>query len=352
VTRTASDPEGLKVARAASKGSQDAAASQKWSLRPRQISAQRLGDTKKRQRSDVLSDDQASDFPDDVSTFSAVSAQVPGAASIISDAKASLNTWFSAQEARCQSSLQFPPRRRCSHKMRLHEVYLGREAKVREVLGRRSKTLRSIYREEVRKMRAELAEVQKRQSEEIHGLEAATGARENAAAERKRQILAHQAAMEQARAKLDALSQGRAAARSRKVEAAAESRRRQAAVKQAPISPPAEGPVSPRLVGSRSAKADVPMSPRPVGSRSARAEAPKAVSESRPAVTASAGSSSRPAGLVSEPLQAAPVSPKLPEKPAFVEFVGAPVGKGTKVPSGMWPWPTSDVLTRSRARQL
>ncbi|CAE8705414.1 unnamed protein product [Polarella glacialis] len=193
VTRTASDPEGLKVARAASKGSQDAAASQKWSLRPRQISAQRLGDTKKRQRSDVLSDDQASDFPDDVSTFSAVSAQVPGAASIISDAKASLNTWFSAQEARCQSSLQFPPRRRCSHKMRLHEVYLGREAKVREVLGRRSKTLRSIYREEVRKMRAELAEVQKRQSEEIHGLEAATGARENAAAERKRQILAHQA---------------------------------------------------------------------------------------------------------------------------------------------------------------
>jgi hypothetical protein len=47
-----------------------------------------------------------------------------------------------------------------------------------------------------------------------------------------------------------------------------------------------------------------------------------------------------------------PRSPSVPKCSApFVEFVGPPVGKGSKVPGNMWPWP-SEMMTRSRAKAL
>jgi hypothetical protein len=44
---------------------------------------------------------------------------------------------------------------------------------------------------------------------------------------------------------------------------------------------------------------------------------------------------------------ASPGSPKAP----FVEFVGAPVGKGAKIPTGLWPFPAA-LMTRSRTKAV
>jgi len=59
-----------------------------------------------------------------------------------------------------------------------------------------------------------------------------------------------------------------------------------------------------------------------------------------------------PPSLGSMYVDPAPPSPlDQPSSPTHnIEFIGQPVGKGTKVPSGLWPWPES-VMTRSRSRK-
>jgi len=75
----------------------------------------------------------------------------------------------------------------------------------------------------------------------------------------------------------------------------------------------------------------------------------RVVSGDPPESSASQQANARPARPPPPPRRPKPQQIAQPRLEPVIEFVGAPVGKGTKVPSGIWPWP-QEMMTRSRGR--
>lgn len=212
------------------------------------------------------------------------------------------------------------------------------------------------------------------QEDELRAREAIARAREVRREERERRRRAHEAALAGINARLEALrgapraSPGRppksalkpGTAKSTKSSspaedagigpkttvgasarrfAAAEARQAKGGAKRR--SPPRRSPPRTRRAASAAQDSALPGTPRRGGA------APKG----RP------GKSKRPlfpdeGGIDAEPVEssAGAIDAQLATRPQ-VEFVGAPVGKGTKVPSGFWPWPT-ELMTRSRTKTI
>eukprot|EP00931_Biecheleriopsis_adriatica_P075743 TRINITY_DN49538_c0_g1_i1.p2 TRINITY_DN49538_c0_g1~~TRINITY_DN49538_c0_g1_i1.p2 ORF type:complete len:414 (+),score=95.03 TRINITY_DN49538_c0_g1_i1:59-1300(+) len=347
----------------------------KWSLRPRQLTSGRLLGASKRKRS--KDDDAASHTSGEIQSRSAATFALQQAHSQVTDVEARSVSWHAAQRERCMRLRGAAPWRRYWKKMSLQQAFLSREARVKKALKEREELLRQQWQQEVGKMREELAGLQKQQSEEILAKDTAVDACEAEAKIRKKELRSHEAAVAELRSSIKEAKGGE--------EPEVEEQEMEEAL---PAAAP-KGRAAPKVKSRNMGWSRKPKRGAAVGrSTEVKAARSRVVAEASPEPTrvtsvdvsegAAAGSSGRdlaasPRGTTSprasSPLPAAstptppiqpgsplarspPPSPSVPKASApFVEFVGAPVGKGSKVPSGMWPWPT-EMMTRSRAKAL
>lgn len=225
-------------------------------------------------------------------------------------------------------------------KMRIREVVLKRESRLNAQLQRREAAIRARLLAEVSRLREELRRESRAHDEELLATEEVRGLLEKGKEDRRTQQKAYQAKKAQLLACLEALNRSVAEeeedpfvevepplpleqpAPSKGRQAASEGEKRRPATR-------AKAPIAPSLKrGGQSTRATKALS----GGVTPVLEMPEAVP-----------------GVISPPVNVA--GEVTPELTPFVEYVGAPVGKGMKVPSGLWGMTTTDVMTRGRTRQ-
>lgn len=395
-TVEASASKDSAVPKAAPVSRSDAAS--KWALRPRKLTRGRLqgqGLAPKRKHDEITQDLETASVQSQKTAIASLKKS-----SDVLDAEARSEKYFSLQHSRCMQLVSKAPWRRYWRKMSLHEAFLRREARIRETLQKRESDLRDLWQKEVSAMRTELAELQSQQAEGVKQLQAVQADRQAVTTERRQEEKKYDSAFAELQQKIQDLG-GPAA--TPKVPAKVASKRRAAQKtaprrrnrgwshkpkprKAAPAAPasqtadePAEAPPSPRGPAPAKKPPASPKGPASTKKTGAMLEASPAAKKTTAIMEASppparlpaqngvpdaspmssqrsamSPISPRPGGSQGgSPLaRSPPRSPSVPKCSApFVEFVGAPVGKGSKVPGSMWPWP-SEMMTRSRAKAL
>jgi len=402
-----------KAAKAAPVRAASEWAASKWALRPRKLTRGRLqaqGLAPKRKHDEIMPNTPDLETASWQSNKTAVASLKKS--SEVLEAEARSEKYFSLQHTRCMQLVSKAPWRRYWRKMSIHEAFLRREARIRETLQKRESDLRDLWQKEVSKMRTELDELQSQQAEGVKKLQGVQANRQAITTERRQEEKKYDSAFAELQQKIQALGGPETTTKAPAKDAAKDAPKRNAAQKAAQRRPrnrgwshkpkprkaaqaapasqaadePAEAPPSPK--GPAPAKKP-PASPRGTASTKktgAMLEASPAAKTAKktaammeasppparlPAQNGAPDSSpmSSPRSVMASPQQGGspqggspqggsplarspPRSPSVPKCSApFVEFVGAPVGKGSKVPGSMWPWP-SEMMTRSRAKAL
>lgn len=385
-----------------SDASRSSDASSKWSLRPRKLTRGRLqqaqGLASKRKHDDLMAD------LDTVSLHSQKNAVASlKKSSEILDAEARSKKYFTLQHSRCMQLVVKAPWRRYWRKMSLHEAFLRREERIREALQKRESDLRVLWQKEVSAMRIELADLQSQKAEGVKQLQAVHADRQAVTFQRRQEEKQNDAAVSKLQQQIQDLGgSGETAKVTTKVvpkrsvvqksaprrrnngwSNKPKSRKAPPATQPAPASQPTEAPPSPKVPASPKAAAStkkstaiLEASPAPTKRSGAMIQAspppaklpaqntvpdcsPMGPQRAQTVPDCSPMGSQRSAMSPISPRNAGsplarspPRSPSVPKCSApFVEFVGPPVGKGSKVPGNMWPWP-SEMMTRSRAKAL
>eukprot|EP00930_Biecheleria_cincta_P040321 TRINITY_DN27630_c0_g1_i2.p1 TRINITY_DN27630_c0_g1~~TRINITY_DN27630_c0_g1_i2.p1 ORF type:complete len:451 (+),score=76.97 TRINITY_DN27630_c0_g1_i2:143-1495(+) len=363
----------------------------KWSLRPRKLTRGRLqqaqGQAPKRKHDELMPDLDTVSLHSQKNVLTSLKKS-----SEVLEAEARSKKYFSLQHSRCMQLVSKAPWRRYWRKMSMHEAFLRREERIREALRKRECDLRELWQKEVSAMRIELADLQSQQAEGVKQLQAVHADRQAVTLERRQEEKQHDAAVSDLQQKIQALGGSaesakvlltkvvpnrlaaqKGAPRRRnngwtnkpKPRKAAPARQPASAGQptEAPEAPPyPKGPPSPKAAPStQKSAAMLEASPAPTKRTGVMIEAspPPAKLPAQSVPDCSPMSSQRSAMSPISPRHAGsplarspPRSPSVPKCSApFVEFVGPPVGKGSKVPGNMWPWPT-EMMTRSRAKAL
>jgi len=235
-------------------------------------------------------------------------------------------------------------RRRHRSKLRCQEVVRCREGRLNEWLSRREEGIRSALELEVAILRDKSHECTLVYNEGLLAFEEVKGLYDRAKEDRKVQHKAHKAAVAELRARLEA------------AEEAAEKAAEEDQFEEV------EAPLPTRAVGAGRGRGR----PRPAEAATAGAgkRRPKQADsaallppQAKPRSDSFDPGGASPGGAPHEAVPGAD-SPRSaageasPDVAPFVEYVGAPVGKGMKVPSGLWGISTTDVMTRGRTRQI
>lgn len=305
--------------------------------------------------------------------------------------------WLTIRSGRCAELLHKAEKRshlfRLTKKMRPNEIFLSREDRLLRSVARREAALRQQLGSEVEQLRAELRaerdarerearDARDREDAEQLRQDAEREGRERAAAERQERLRAELRAEREAR-KREALER-QAQLQDHNVEPeedeeeVQEEAEEEVAEEEPPIAAVGRGSrASAAKFPKRAAKAKATAiteatraAPKPKGRQRGKRtynvaadaaadahwqdspdEAPPAPAPASRA--SSAASHASHASHVPSPADARDLRALMGGASPVIEFVGAPVGKGAKVPTGLWSWPTTipaRPVTRSSAR--
>jgi len=287
-------------------------------------------------------------------------------------------SFYINQEKRCRLLNKEQPMRRIYKKMKPSQVYLIRERFIVNVLRERLGPVKEKWKTEIdhldnllseqqaykAEVASELGELEDNEEKTVRKNHAKTEAASKALAARVRKLWQQ---LEQVREEnpgciADDVPRSKALEEVTKGSVPVAPKGR-AAPKLASRLPPSRKSKTAVLgkfaTKSRQPRERSPASPEPersadaAGSNSSPQDAKASKAKNSPMAmspTPAANKEGSPSG--SPVARSPPPSPSVPKASApFVEFVGAPVGKGSKVASGMWPWPT-EMITRSRAKVL
>mmetsp|Transcript_53947 Transcript_53947/g.96587 ORF Transcript_53947/g.96587 Transcript_53947/m.96587 type:complete len:418 (-) Transcript_53947:43-1296(-) len=289
------------------------------------------------------------------------------------DREAKTRAFYASQLKRCDALLKECPRRRIWKKMTPCKVFLHRESFIRIVLKKRTQETKKLRDAEIAELRNKLGEERNKRSEVLRHKakedpEQAHQKAMAAVAEQKKAVMAEwledkqqceESGLEWPEPESKALLDDSVRSVAPKGRAAPKKM-----ASRLPPSRKSKTAVLGKFTAKTRQRVASEASPEPQRSSAAassggntspgEAEATEAgkvrnspMAMSPPPAANKGGS---PSG--SPVARSPPPSPSVPKSSApFVEFVGAPVGKGSKVASGMWPWPT-EMITRSRAKVL